>query len=100
MIQNATPKLVRPDLRVKDIRQLDFDELAHNFQGIIFDKDNTLTIPHELTLYPPFEVMTANLRMHSHVARLPSRINLLFSLILLDQVQIKDSSKPLNSNGN
>jgi hypothetical protein len=56
MVQHATPTKVKPDLCVQDIRQLDFIHLAHNFEGIIFDKDNTLTVPHELTLYPPLQV--------------------------------------------
>lgn len=57
IIRNASPKMVKPDQHVKDIRDLDFEELARNFQGIIFDKDNTLTIPHQLMLYPPLKVL-------------------------------------------
>ncbi|KAF0696545.1 Aste57867_12738 [Aphanomyces stellatus] len=42
-----TPKLLVPHLSVKDLNEIPFAELrAMGFKGVVFDKDNTLTVPH------------------------------------------------------
>ncbi|KAL6304939.1 HAD phosphatase [Sparassis latifolia] len=47
------PRLVIPSIAVKDIRQLDFPELRRvGYRGVVFDKDNCLTIPHQDALIP------------------------------------------------
>ncbi|KAH9833465.1 mitochondrial PGP phosphatase-domain-containing protein [Rhodofomes roseus] len=47
------PRLVVPQMIVKDIRQLDFPELRRGgYRGAVFDKDNCLTRPHRDTLVP------------------------------------------------
>ncbi|KAM6502626.1 Mitochondrial PGP phosphatase domain containing protein [Amanita muscaria] len=47
------PRLVIPSLVVKDIRQIDFGALRkEGYRGIVFDKDNCLTLPHKDTLVP------------------------------------------------
>ncbi|KAI0753491.1 HAD phosphatase [Daedaleopsis nitida] len=47
------PRLVVPNIIVKDIRQLDFPALYKaGYRGAVFDKDNCLTIPHEDRLVP------------------------------------------------
>uniref|UniRef100_A0AAV1VM73 Uncharacterized protein n=1 Tax=Peronospora matthiolae TaxID=2874970 RepID=A0AAV1VM73_9STRA len=43
------PHLLLPQLAVKDVTQVPFQTLRdRGFRGVIFDKDNTLTAPHEL----------------------------------------------------
>ncbi|KAH9915908.1 mitochondrial PGP phosphatase-domain-containing protein [Fomitopsis serialis] len=47
------PRLIVPQMIVKDIRQLDFPELRRTgYRGAVFDKDNCLTPPHRDTLVP------------------------------------------------
>ncbi|XP_020251138.1 uncharacterized protein LOC109828585, partial [Asparagus officinalis] len=47
------PQLALPHLTVPDIRHLDWAELRRlGFQGVVFDKDNTLTAPYSLSLWP------------------------------------------------
>ncbi|KAG9138467.1 hypothetical protein Leryth_012744 [Lithospermum erythrorhizon] len=46
--------LAIPNLSVPDIRFIDWAELKRRgFQGVVFDKDNTLTIPYNLRLWAP-----------------------------------------------
>ncbi|CAJ0745823.1 9513_t:CDS:2, partial [Entrophospora sp. SA101] len=41
---------------IADIRELNYEKLKKSgINKLIFDKDNTLTIPHENLLYPPFK---------------------------------------------
>ncbi|KAF9607301.1 hypothetical protein IFM89_033846 [Coptis chinensis] len=48
--------LVVPHIFVKDIRWIDWVELEkRGFKGVVFDKDNTLTLPYSLALWPPLE---------------------------------------------
>ncbi|KAK2463067.1 hypothetical protein APHAL10511_004722 [Amanita phalloides] len=50
------PRLVIPSLAVKDIRQIDFAALhKHGYRGVVFDKDNCLTLPHHDTIVPAIE---------------------------------------------
>ncbi|KAF8633371.1 hypothetical protein AX17_004542 [Amanita inopinata Kibby_2008] len=47
----VNPRLVLPSLSVKDIRQIDFVALRKaGYRGIVFDKDNCLTLPHKDTV--------------------------------------------------
>lgn len=46
--------LALPHVAVPDIRHIDWAELKRNgFQGVVFDKDNTITVPYSLTLWSP-----------------------------------------------
>lgn len=46
--------LVIPHVSVKDVRHIDWAELKKNgFQGVVFDKDNTITAPYSLALWAP-----------------------------------------------
>lgn len=46
--------LVLPHVSVKDIRYIDWEELKRKgFKGVVFDKDNTLTAPYSLAIWPP-----------------------------------------------
>ncbi|XP_059663330.1 phosphatidylglycerophosphate phosphatase 1, chloroplastic/mitochondrial isoform X2 [Cornus florida] len=46
--------LALPHISVPDISYIDWPELkAKGFQGVVFDKDNTITVPYSLTLWPP-----------------------------------------------
>lgn len=46
--------LVIPDVAVPDIRYVDWAELKRKgFKGVVFDKDNTITAPYSLILWPP-----------------------------------------------
>lgn len=48
--------LALPHISVKDIRWVDWVELEkRGFRGVVFDKDNTLTVPYSLSLWPPLE---------------------------------------------
>ncbi|KAK8716433.1 hypothetical protein V6N13_043742 [Hibiscus sabdariffa] len=43
-----------PHVAVRDIRCIDWSELhRRGFKGVVFDKDNTITVPYSLTLWPP-----------------------------------------------
>ena len=46
--------LALPHVVVPDIRYIDWGELqARGFKGVVFDKDNTITVPYSLTLWGP-----------------------------------------------
>lgn len=46
--------LVVPHIAVQDIRYIDWVELKRKgFQGVVFDKDNTLTVPYSFTISRP-----------------------------------------------
>ncbi|KAJ7647756.1 mitochondrial PGP phosphatase-domain-containing protein [Roridomyces roridus] len=50
------PRIILPNLIVKDIRQLDFVALKNaGYRGAVFDKDNCLTLPHKDELVPELE---------------------------------------------
>ncbi|EKM81170.1 hypothetical protein AGABI1DRAFT_72020 [Agaricus bisporus var. burnettii JB137-S8] len=50
------PRIVIPNVIIKDIRHLDFAALRKaGYRGAIFDKDNCLTVPYEDTLVPELE---------------------------------------------
>ncbi|KAE9595178.1 hypothetical protein Lal_00009254 [Lupinus albus] len=50
------PKLALPHISVPDIRYIDWAELHRKgFKGVVFDKDNTITVPYSLTPWPPLE---------------------------------------------
>ncbi|GLT37406.1 hypothetical protein SLA2020_117240 [Shorea laevis] len=45
--------LALPHVKVPDVRYIDWNELRRRgFKGVVFDKDNTITAPYSLTLYP------------------------------------------------
>ncbi|KAG6973702.1 hypothetical protein JG687_00000784 [Phytophthora cactorum] len=47
------PQLLLPQLSVKDVTEVPFEALRdRGFRGVIFDKDNTLTVPHKLEIAP------------------------------------------------
>ncbi|KAF9450094.1 hypothetical protein P691DRAFT_798553 [Macrolepiota fuliginosa MF-IS2] len=57
------PRIVIPNVIVKDIRYLDFAALRKaGYRGAVFDKDNCLTIPYEDTLVPELETAWAECR--------------------------------------
>lgn len=46
--------LLVPHVAVPDIRYIDWGELKRRgFEGVVFDKDNTLTVPYSLSLWGP-----------------------------------------------
>ncbi|CAH2063617.1 unnamed protein product [Thlaspi arvense] len=46
--------LVLPHVSVRDLRYIDWGELKRKgFKGVVFDKDNTLTAPYSLAIWPP-----------------------------------------------
>ncbi|RAL38915.1 hypothetical protein DM860_015276 [Cuscuta australis] len=46
--------LVIPHISVPDIRYIDWAELKkRGFEGVVFDKDNSITAPYSLRLWPP-----------------------------------------------
>ncbi|ESQ44198.1 hypothetical protein EUTSA_v10006084mg [Eutrema salsugineum] len=46
--------LVLPHISVRDLRYIDWGELKRKgFKGVVFDKDNTLTAPYSLAIWPP-----------------------------------------------
>ncbi|CAL0314635.1 unnamed protein product [Lupinus luteus] len=52
----SDPKLTLPHISVPDIRYIDWAELhRRGFKGVVFDKDNTITVPYSLTPWPPLE---------------------------------------------
>ncbi|ORX55616.1 HAD-superfamily phosphatase [Hesseltinella vesiculosa] len=52
----ANPSLVMPQLIVKDIREIPFQQLkSKGIKVMAFDKDNCLTAPYETHIHPPFE---------------------------------------------
>ncbi|KAL5720377.1 phosphatidylglycerophosphatase [Ranunculus cassubicifolius] len=61
-IQSAVAVITRdrhlaiPHLSVKDIRWIDWVELEKKgFKGVVFDKDNTITVPYDLSPWAPIE---------------------------------------------
>ncbi|CAK5264178.1 unnamed protein product [Mycena citricolor] len=47
------PRVILPNLAIKDIRHLDFAALKEaGYRGIVFDKDNCITVPHKDNLVP------------------------------------------------
>ncbi|WOG91811.1 hypothetical protein DCAR_0311065 [Daucus carota subsp. sativus] len=49
--------LVVPHIAVPDIRYIDWVELKRKgFQGVVFDKDNTLTVPYSFTIWRPLRI--------------------------------------------
>lgn len=47
-------QLVVPHVTVRDIRYIDWAELRNwGFEGVVFDKDNTITAPYSLSLWAP-----------------------------------------------
>ncbi|KAI4363886.1 hypothetical protein MLD38_020049 [Melastoma candidum] len=48
------PQLALPHVRVQDVRCIDWGELKRKgFKGVVFDKDNSITAPYSLKLWPP-----------------------------------------------
>lgn len=46
--------LALPHIAVTDIRYIDWAELRRRgFEGVVFDKDNTITVPYSLSLWAP-----------------------------------------------
>lgn len=46
--------LAIPHVSVPDIRYIDWAELKKSgFKGVVFDKDNTITVPYSLSLWAP-----------------------------------------------
>ncbi|KAL3638287.1 hypothetical protein CASFOL_017658 [Castilleja foliolosa] len=53
-ILSKDKQLVIPHVSVPDIRRVDWAELKkRGFEGVVFDKDNTITAPYSLSLWPP-----------------------------------------------
>ncbi|MQL77089.1 hypothetical protein Taro_009485 [Colocasia esculenta] len=53
-------RLAIPHLWAPDIRWIDWRELERlGFRGIVFDKDNTITAPYSLSLWPPISASLA-----------------------------------------
>jgi len=47
-------QFVLPHVSVKDLRYIDWEVLKRKgFKGVVFDKDNTLTAPYSLAIWPP-----------------------------------------------
>ncbi|XP_078437225.1 haloacid dehalogenase (HAD) superfamily protein isoform X2 [Wolffia australiana] len=54
-------RLALPHARVPDIRSIDWRALQQmGFRGVVFDKDNTLTSPYSLSLWPPIAASFAD----------------------------------------
>ncbi|XP_020589352.1 uncharacterized protein LOC110030780 [Phalaenopsis equestris] len=52
-VATRKPHLALPHLSVPDFRWIDWSELERlGFRGVVFDKDNTLTAPYSLSLWP------------------------------------------------
>lgn len=52
------PQLLLPHVSARDLGDVSFQALKdRGFQGVIFDKDNTLTVPHALEVAPHLEVI-------------------------------------------
>lgn len=50
------PRLLVPSCSCIDIRQIDFEQLfIAGYRAVCFDKDNTLTLPYEDTVYGPLQ---------------------------------------------
>lgn len=63
-------RLAIPHVWAPDIRWVDWRELKRlGFRGVVFDKDNTLTAPYSLSLWPPISASFADC-----VAAFPGRL--------------------------
>ncbi|KAI0529707.1 hypothetical protein KFK09_002264 [Dendrobium nobile] len=52
-VATKKPHLALPHISVPDVRWIDWSELKRlGFRGVVFDKDNTLTAPYSLSLWP------------------------------------------------
>lgn len=52
-VLSRNKQLVIPQVAVPDIRYIDWAEMKNKgFEGVVFDKDNTLTVPYTLSLWP------------------------------------------------
>lgn len=52
-VATKKPQLALPHISVPDVRWIDWFELKQlGFCGVVFDKDNTLTAPYSLSLWP------------------------------------------------
>ncbi|KZT39106.1 HAD-superfamily phosphatase [Sistotremastrum suecicum HHB10207 ss-3] len=50
------PHLIVPSITIRDIRQLNFNALKDaGYKGVVFDKDNCVTLPNRDTLIPDLE---------------------------------------------
>ena len=48
--------LLIPHLKVPNIRYINWEELhKRGFKGVVFDKDNTITLPYSITLWDPLK---------------------------------------------
>ncbi|CAH0489370.1 unnamed protein product [Peronospora farinosa] len=57
------PQLLLPQVSVKDVTEVPFQTLRdRGFRGVIFDKDNTLTVPHKLEIASHLESSLAECR--------------------------------------
>lgn len=57
--------LVIPHVFVPDIRHINWAELkSRGFNGVVFDKDNTLTVPYSLSLWPPLRSSVEECKSH------------------------------------
>ncbi|BEI92744.1 uncharacterized protein CcaverHIS019_0503720 [Cutaneotrichosporon cavernicola] len=64
------PALLRPDLRVPSIANVDWSGLgAAGYNAVVVDKDNCVTKPHSDALFPPYTQAWANLK-----AAFPGRV--------------------------
>lgn len=53
-VLSKNKQLVIPHVSVPDIRYIDWAEMKNRgFEGVVFDKDNTITVPYTLSLWPP-----------------------------------------------
>lgn len=55
-VATKQPQLLIPHVSVADIRSIEWDVLEKaGFRGVVFDKDNTITAPYSLALWPLLE---------------------------------------------
>lgn len=56
-ILTKDPDLLLSHLKVPNIRYINWEELhRRGFKGVVFDKDNTITLPYSLNLWDPLKV--------------------------------------------
>ncbi|KAK6134368.1 hypothetical protein DH2020_031888 [Rehmannia glutinosa] len=80
-ILSKDKQLALPHVTVPDIRHIDWAQLKNRgFEGVVFDKDNTITVPYSLSLWAPLE---------SSVELCKS----LFEIILQCSVTLRDCTK-------
>lgn len=59
------PQLLLPQLSVRDLNDVSFQALKdRGFQGVVFDKDNTLTVPHRLEVAPHLQVRLSRVALY------------------------------------